>query len=191
MATAREENAVHVLTGAEMRNHVPRAEEIEEYARFLGIDTELDRDLLWLAEQSLCTATPPPWKACQVAGGTELFFFNFDTGESSWQHPCEHLFRQRVQIELQKRALVPITLASTRLANGAWGIAGTNLAGKEVCRLEVAFEGAETFAGMELLLRAQMKLPRGSVARFVRADATVLGHSHRQLKVREIFPALE
>jgi hypothetical protein len=43
---------------------------------------------------------------------------------------------------------------------------------------------------MEDLLRAQLKLSSGSVARFVLADATVLGHSHRQLKVKELFAAL-
>jgi centrosomal protein CEP164 len=190
MADTRNAGDVHVLSREEMTNHVCESEEIAEYAEFLGIDVELDRDLFWLAEQGLCTAPPEPWKACQAVGSTELFFFNFNTGESVWEHPCDDLFRQRIQEELQKRVLVPITLASTRLENGAWGIAGTNLAGDEVCRLQVAFEGAETFAGMEDLLRAQLKLSSGSVARFVLADATVLGHSHRQLKVKELFAAL-
>lgn len=191
MAAARDAHNVHVLTSEEMADHVCTPDEVEEYAEFLGIDPELDRDLFWIAERGLRTAPTEPWKACQVHNGTDLFFFNFETGESSWEHPSDDLFRQQIRDELQSRVLVPVTLASTKLANGAWGIAGTNLAGEEVCRLGVAFEGAETFAGMELLLRAQLKLPSGSVARFVRADATVLGHSHGRLKVKELFAAPE
>lgn len=191
MAATHNAGNVHVLSREEMTNHVCEPEEIAEYAEFLGIDMELDRDLFWLAEEGLCTAPPEPWKACQAEGSTELFFFNFETGESLWDHPCDDLFRQRIQEELQKRVVVPITLASARLANGAWGIVGTNLVGDAVCQLQVAFDGAESFAGMEDLFHAQLKLPSGSVARFLRADATVLGHSHRQLMVKELFAVPE
>lgn len=182
---------VHILSMEEMTNHACEPQEVEAYAEFLGIDTELERDLLWLAEEGLLTAPPEPWKACQATGTLDLFFYNFETGESVWEHPGDADIRRRIQEELQKRVLVPITLASTRLANGAWGIVGTNLAGDELCRVQVAPEGDEAFAGVEDQLRAQLTLPSGSVPRFVRSNATVLGHSHRRLKAKELFETPE
>jgi hypothetical protein len=189
--TATRYAEVHVLSAEDMTSHYCDPEEIEEFAAFLGIDTELDRDLLWLAEEGLLTAPAEPWKACQTTDSMELFFYNFETGESVWEHPGDADLRRRIQEELQKRVLVPITLASTRLGNGAWGIIGTNLAGDEVCRVRVALEGDEAFAGMEDQLRAQLTLPSGSIPRFLRSNATVLGHSHRHVKVKELFEAPE
>lgn len=179
---------IRVLTNDEMsmkRCLVP--DEVEEYARYLGIDSELDRDLFWIAEQGLLAVPPEPWKACQARGTTEIFFFNFTTGESRWEHPCDGSFRELVTHELEKRVLVPVTLTPKRLQSGAWAVSGTNLSGQEVCSAEVAFGGAETFQGMADVFRAQLGLPRGSVARFVLPDATVLTYTHCCKMVKELF----
>jgi hypothetical protein len=36
--------------------------EIIEYAKFLGMDPEEDRDLLWIAKESLKAPLPENWK---------------------------------------------------------------------------------------------------------------------------------
>lgn len=178
---------IRVLTDDEMSAHRCLPEEIEAYARHLGIDVEHDRDLFWIAEQGLLAVPPVPWKACQRRGSTEIFFYNFETGEPKWEHPCDESFREQVAQELKRRVLVPVTLAPKRLPNGAWAIHGTNLAGQEVCSAAVAFGGAETFEGMADFLRAQLALPQGSVARFVLPDATVLARSHCHKMVKQLF----
>lgn len=38
---------------------------------------------------------PPGWKPCQEENG-ELYYFNFDTGKSSWDHPCDEIYKIRV-----------------------------------------------------------------------------------------------
>jgi centrosomal protein CEP164 len=38
---------------------------------------------------------PPGWKPCQEESG-ELYYFNFDTGKSSWDHPCDEIYKARV-----------------------------------------------------------------------------------------------
>jgi hypothetical protein len=38
---------------------------------------------------------PPGWKPCQEENG-ELYYFNFDTGKSSWDHPCDEIYKARV-----------------------------------------------------------------------------------------------
>ena len=38
---------------------------------------------------------PPGWKPCQEENG-ELYYFNFDTGKSSWDHPCDEISKARV-----------------------------------------------------------------------------------------------
>lgn len=38
---------------------------------------------------------PKGWKACQNENG-ELYYFNFDTGKSSWDHPYDEIYKARV-----------------------------------------------------------------------------------------------
>lgn len=40
------------------------------------------------------------WKACETAEG-EMYYFNFNTGESSWDHPLDNHFKSLYQ---QKKA---------------------------------------------------------------------------------------
>mmetsp|Transcript_92421 Transcript_92421/g.146108 ORF Transcript_92421/g.146108 Transcript_92421/m.146108 type:complete len:117 (-) Transcript_92421:102-452(-) len=77
-------------------NYEPRENEIEEYAEWLGMDIEKDRDLFWIARQGLKAPLPKPWKPCQ-SEDNEIFYFNFETGESVWDHPCDDHFRKVYQ----------------------------------------------------------------------------------------------
>eukprot|EP00854_Cymbomonas_tetramitiformis_P031079 gene31079-38986_t len=70
----------------------PTEEDIIEYARFLGILEEEDAKLLFIAREGIAAPLPPEWKPCQDEDG-EIFYFNFSTGESSWDHPSDSYFR--------------------------------------------------------------------------------------------------
>ncbi|CAF0914946.1 unnamed protein product [Adineta ricciae] len=82
-------------------NYEPTSEEIREYAIFIGIDPDKDSHLLWLAREGILKPLPSGWKPCQDENG-ELYYFNFDTGTSSWDHPCDEIYKARVIQERKK-----------------------------------------------------------------------------------------
>ena len=46
----------------------PTAEEVEEYARFLGMDIHEDPDLFYIAKEGLKAPLPQSWKPCKSPG---------------------------------------------------------------------------------------------------------------------------
>ncbi|AAZ11359.1 hypothetical protein, conserved [Trypanosoma brucei brucei TREU927] len=82
-------------------DHEPTEEELHEYAEFIGIDVKEEKHLLWIAREGLQTPLPEEWKACRT-GDEEPYYFNFRTGESSWDHPLDDMFRQKVDLERTK-----------------------------------------------------------------------------------------
>jgi hypothetical protein len=75
--------------------------EVTEYARWLGVKAEEDTDLLWIAREGLTAPLPENWKPCRDEDG-EIYYFNFKTAESEWDHPCDSIFRNRVETERAK-----------------------------------------------------------------------------------------
>jgi len=73
-------------------DYEPSQAEIEEYAAWLGMDVEAEQHLFWIARAGLKEKCPEPWKPCRLADN-ELFYFNFTTGESIWDHPCDRIFQ--------------------------------------------------------------------------------------------------
>uniref|UniRef100_A0A7S0SVQ6 WW domain-containing protein n=1 Tax=Mantoniella antarctica TaxID=81844 RepID=A0A7S0SVQ6_9CHLO len=71
------------------------AAEISSYARHLGIDTEGEPDLLWIAEQAYSAPAPDQWEEYVDSGG-QIYYFNVVTGVSTWTHPLEDQFRTLV-----------------------------------------------------------------------------------------------
>ncbi|CAE7657662.1 Cep164 [Symbiodinium sp. CCMP2592] len=71
----------------------PTEQEILDYSEWLGMDLENDKDLMWIARAGLKVPLPPPWKPCTTGEENEVFYFNFDTGESVWDHPCDEYHR--------------------------------------------------------------------------------------------------
>ena len=69
-------------------NYEPDQKEIDEYAQWLGMDPVEDKELMWIAKEGLKAPLPPSWKPCKTPEG-ELYYFNFSTGESEWDHPCD------------------------------------------------------------------------------------------------------
>ena len=59
-------------------NYNPPEDEIEEYARFLGMDIHVDRDFFYIAKEGLKAPLPGSWKPCKSPRGT-VYYFNFET----------------------------------------------------------------------------------------------------------------
>ncbi|XP_058490325.1 centrosomal protein of 164 kDa-like [Solea solea] len=93
-------------------NYAPSEQEIQEYAREIGIDPDREPELLWLAREGIVAPLPPEWKPCQDVTG-EIYYFNFSSGQSTWDHPCDEHYRRLV---VQEREHVQLTAT----AGGAW-----------------------------------------------------------------------
>ena len=77
----------------------PTQAEIAEYATWLGMDVATDAHLLWVAREGL--KAPLPWKPCKSPDG-EIYYFNFSTGESVWDHPCDEHYKAKFEEEKKK-----------------------------------------------------------------------------------------
>jgi len=80
----------------------PTEEEIRNYAEWLGLDLEGDTDLIDLAKEGLKAPLENGWKPCQNVA-CDIFYFNFHTHESSWDHPADEDYRKKVQDLKQKK----------------------------------------------------------------------------------------
>ncbi|CAN9511082.1 unnamed protein product [Ophioblennius macclurei] len=85
-------------------NYIASEQEIFEYAREIGIDPDTEPDLLWLAREGIVAPLPPEWKPCQDVTG-EIYYFNFSTGQSTWDHPCDEHYRRLVGQERERAQL--------------------------------------------------------------------------------------
>jgi len=74
-------------------NYEPDQDEIEEYAEWLGMDLDRDKSLFWIAREGIKAQLPPSWKPCKAPNG-DVYYFNFESGESIWDHPCDVQFRE-------------------------------------------------------------------------------------------------
>lgn len=82
-------------------SYEPTEEEVLEFADWIGMKLPEDSEYLWLAREGLKTPLPKEWKPCSTNDG-EVYYFNFKTGESSWDHPMDSMFRQRFEQEKAK-----------------------------------------------------------------------------------------
>ena len=67
--------------------------------------TDEDAPLRWIAREGLKAPLPENWKPCKTGEAGEVFYFNFATGESVWDHPCDEHYRKFFEEEKRKRAL--------------------------------------------------------------------------------------
>jgi len=72
-------------------------------ARRLGMEPTAHHSLLWIAREALKADLPPDWKLCQTPD-KDPFYFNFSTAESSWEHPCDVVFKKMFSNEKRKLA---------------------------------------------------------------------------------------
>jgi centrosomal protein CEP164 len=84
-------------------NYVPSEAEVLEYAKWLGMDLEGDRDLFWIAREGLMAPLPNNWKPCKTKDTEDIYYFNFATGESTWDHPCDGYYKRLYEEEKKKK----------------------------------------------------------------------------------------
>eukprot|EP00443_Scrippsiella_acuminata_P079390 CAMPEP_0115471072 /NCGR_PEP_ID=MMETSP0271-20121206/52332_1 /TAXON_ID=71861 /ORGANISM="Scrippsiella trochoidea, Strain CCMP3099" /LENGTH=186 /DNA_ID=CAMNT_0002898241 /DNA_START=37 /DNA_END=594 /DNA_ORIENTATION=+ len=97
-------------------DHEPEEADVLAYAEWLGIDMEVDADLIWIARAGLRAPLPAPWKPCQAGEEGEVFYFNFETGESVWDHPCDDFHRKLFAREHAKKYGMPLPDESVKVA---------------------------------------------------------------------------
>ena len=68
----------------------------------LGLDPKKDEDLLWVAKEGILAKLQPPWKAINQEG-VGLYYFNFETGQSMWEHPNDEYYRHKVKQERERK----------------------------------------------------------------------------------------
>jgi len=90
------DEGVIVLEERPSEEFEPTEEEIRDYAGLLGMDPDADADLLYIAREGLQAPLEGGWKPCQNSSG-EIFYFNFETGEGSWEHPADDSYKKKVQ----------------------------------------------------------------------------------------------
>jgi len=84
-------------------NYVPGEDEVLEYAKWLGMDLDKDEDLYWIAREGLMAPLPKNWKPCKTKGTDDIYYFNFETGESTWDHPCDGYYKRLYEEEKKKK----------------------------------------------------------------------------------------
>ena len=106
--------------GAPQRNAEagPTAQEIVDYARYIGMDPIGDVNLLWIAEEALCASLPEGWTEHADQNGN-TFYYNAGTGQSSWEHPLDEyyrsLFLKLKKILIDNRAAVKVNDSAVQL----------------------------------------------------------------------------
>ncbi|ETW01578.1 hypothetical protein H310_06224 [Aphanomyces invadans] len=75
-------------------NYEPTEDEVIEYAKWLGMDLDAERDLFWIAREGLKAPLPENWKPCKTTDTGEIYYFNFASGASTWDHPCDEYYRK-------------------------------------------------------------------------------------------------
>ncbi|NXS41568.1 CE164 protein, partial [Balaeniceps rex] len=81
--------------------YIPSEQEIQDFAREIGIDPEKEPELIWLAREGIVAPLPAEWKPCQDITG-DIYYFNFANGQSTWDHPCDDRYRELVIQEREK-----------------------------------------------------------------------------------------
>ncbi|CBY39578.1 unnamed protein product [Oikopleura dioica] len=80
----------------------PKTEDINQYCKIIGLDPVADHELVWIAKEGIMAKLPSDWKAVNQEG-YGLYYFNFKTGQSIWEHPNDEYYRGKVRQEKSKK----------------------------------------------------------------------------------------
>ncbi|CCD17596.1 unnamed protein product [Trypanosoma congolense IL3000] len=128
-------------------NYEPSESELLEYGRWLGMNLPEDKPFLWIAREGLRAPLPEHWKACRSEKG-ELYYFNFKTGESIWDHPLDNHFKELLKNEKENPS-------PQSIANGAKKPAvQPDTASKPLCERSTNQEERITTSGSKSKLHA-------------------------------------
>lgn len=140
-------NRVVVLEADEPR--IPSEEEVNEYAAFLGIDPETEPHLMRIAREGVVAPVPHPWKACHNLDSQhedEIFYFNFETAESVWDHPCDEKYRNMVEDAREEH--------EARMNASGGALSNSGRSDPDPLRAPAAGDGGASLATAASLLRA-------------------------------------
>lgn len=185
-------------------DYEPTTKEVEEYAEWLGMDLDTDSEFLWIARKGLKMPLPHPWRPCQVDHG-DIFYFNFLTGESVWEHPLDEQIRRLYQLERKKKLGKDLTKEEEDflIANGhdttprpckvATLFASVDDSG--VVEVSAMSMGGNVFATAQLkspndplkTLRRRLNKAAGDEMKLVLPDGTLPGKADRKRPVRELL----
>eukprot|EP00747_Dinoflagellata_sp_TGD_P078537 gnl/TRDRNA2_/TRDRNA2_160114_c0_seq1.p1 gnl/TRDRNA2_/TRDRNA2_160114_c0~~gnl/TRDRNA2_/TRDRNA2_160114_c0_seq1.p1 ORF type:complete len:310 (-),score=65.92 gnl/TRDRNA2_/TRDRNA2_160114_c0_seq1:227-1156(-) len=98
------ENGVVLLT--ESTTYEPTEDEVDDYSEWLGMDLDKDQDYMWIAREGLKCQLSHPWRACSTPEG-DVFYFNFETLESTWEHPRDQHYKQLFRRLKQMKQSMP------------------------------------------------------------------------------------
>jgi centrosomal protein CEP164 len=97
-----EDGTMSMVLDAKMDpGYEPSKQELDEYAQWLGIDVDKEPELMFLAREGLKAPLPDDWKPCKTDSG-DVYYFNFTSGESIWEHPLDEHFKKRLEEEREK-----------------------------------------------------------------------------------------
>ena len=73
----------------------PTRQEVEDYARFLGMDPDdaEDQQLMWIAREGLTEPLPKFWRLCHRESDGAPYYFHVKNGDSQWDHPLDKKYR--------------------------------------------------------------------------------------------------
>mmetsp|Transcript_37281 Transcript_37281/g.81070 ORF Transcript_37281/g.81070 Transcript_37281/m.81070 type:complete len:243 (-) Transcript_37281:104-832(-) len=85
----------------------PTAEEIRQYGEYLGLTANEVRDseLQHVISDGLKAPLPGGWKACMNAEG-KIFYFDFRSGRSYWEHPADADLVRRVEEKAVQKGML-------------------------------------------------------------------------------------
>lgn len=69
--------------------------QVLEYAIYIGIDPPSEAFLLWIAEDGIQASLPSHYTQHSDDKG-EVYYYNSESKESSWEHPMDDHYRQLV-----------------------------------------------------------------------------------------------
>lgn len=84
-------------------------DEVEAYARYIGLDPVLDRDYMPLAREGLHARLDPPWESATDPETKQIYYFKRRSGGRppvvTWEHPKDEYYKQlAVRIRREREA---------------------------------------------------------------------------------------
>ncbi|KAH8373218.1 hypothetical protein KR009_004225, partial [Drosophila setifemur] len=104
----------------------PSSEEINDYAKLIGIEPHNERNFLYLAKEGLMAALPQDWKICYSEEKSGHYYHNTRTKQSQWDHPLDEVYRDLVKQARHKASLVETTDDGSQLDSGIRSMQGAD-----------------------------------------------------------------
>ncbi|EKF38349.1 hypothetical protein MOQ_001441, partial [Trypanosoma cruzi marinkellei] len=105
-----------VLADTVDADYEPTQDEIEDFAEWMGMQLPEDKEFLYIAREGLKAPLPKNWRPCRT-NEDDIYYFNFRTGESTWNHPMDDFFRQKfLKMKEEKKTSTVVTPVATKHA---------------------------------------------------------------------------